>query len=1018
MLNVSSAYLDAIKQGSRTVNASIGYDDKSMTNLVANGDFSEATGWTNTTSTNTVTNGELIFTSTASGGYISKPPSTATVVGNVYYLRAKIKGTVNPALIQFGFTGRTRATYSGSGDYEYVSQVISATTTAHNMCVQDTRGSAWTPITVDDVTCLNLTATYGAGYEPTKAYMDALFNRVGYFNATKNLPSQFLGDRIVLNALANGDFSNGTSNWYAGQTTLSASANVLSLTGTGGQAYQYVSQTGFNIPTGNKVYARVKAKATNALCTRFMLYCNAGAAGYQFANQYTPVNGTQYTMSGVIEALAPLTQFNLIGYYANTTDATGSVVQLQEFSVIDLTAMFGKGNEPSQAYMDSLFTSGGWFKSRLLMEDFTVLCDFNIDSSLGNGNLPSIGSTISNKLTLEIINDMVIPQTLIGKTLRPYVGIDTTGNSVVNEWVKLGEFKADYDGVDIGKLTTTLEAFDMMAAYMNTPFNPTIGLVMTVQGVLDELATTHGLRFATQTGLPTTTAITIVPKGSIRQVLSEMASLMSTNATMDADGCVKFVFMNTIPQATFEMGLDNYSDFKLQPDSIVSFTELILADGNNEVPWGYPDLGYSLSFKNDQVKLLDDVKTIYNRIFPINYYAYTMKAQGMPHLELGDVVTFTYLKLDGSTGVITIPILKHKFTFKGGMVSEFSASAPQQQTTSVTVTSGSSLADAVDVTYADLNESIAMANKLITGNQGGYVTTILNNDNQPQEIVISNTPDYNTADKVWRWNASGLAFGTSFLLADGGTNPVGIALTADGKINATRMTTGVLDANLIKAGVIKDVTNQTWIDMTNGRFSFGGGKLAWNGTALTINFAGTSVETELNKKVDDTEFSPFASNISFADGMIKLGKAGNPFSVNITNQAVEFIDTGTTGGTLNITSITGNGSAITIGFAPQAVIPYQQGGYLQISGCSVSAYNGTYPITSCSKTQVVLQGSATGTVSSGFGVIQYGSSPNTVAYINGQKMFISDLQTTSSLQVGNHQITKYDSNITLIKYSG
>ena len=349
---------------------------------------------------------------------------------------------------------------------------------------------------------------------------------------------------------------------------------------------------------------------------------------------------------------------------------------------------------------------------------------FSVDSSLGNGNLPSIGATISNKLTLTVINDGTLPQTIVGKVIRPSVSIDVTGAGSY-EWVALGEFYADYDGIDIGKLETTFECFDKMADYMSIDYIAVAGLTMTVQGVLTDLTTTYGVNFATQTGLPTSTVLTSVPTGSVRQVLSDMASLMSTNATIDGNGNVKFIFMTTIAPATFALGLDNYSDFKLQPDKVLSFTELIITDGNNEVPWGNT-AGYSLSFQNSQVQLLADVQAVYNRIFPINYYAYTMKAQGMPHIELGDVIQFTYVKLDGSETIINIPIIHHKLSFKGGLSSEFSASAPQQQTTDVSVTSGSSLADAIDVSYNDLNLAIQIASQQVTGNQGGFITTVLN----------------------------------------------------------------------------------------------------------------------------------------------------------------------------------------------------------------------------------------------------------------------------------------------------
>ena len=93
-----------------------------------------------------------------------------------------------------------------------------------------------------------------------------------------------------------------------------------------------------------------------------------------------------------------------------------------------------------------------------------------------------------------------------------------------------------------------------------------------------------------------------------------------------------------------------------------------------------------------------------------------------------------------------------------------------------------------------MNEAIAHATELITGNLGGYV--ILhdsNGDGYPDEILIMNTDDITTATQVWRFNKSGLGYATSYA---GPYNTV--ALTSDGKINASAMTTGVLNADLIK----------------------------------------------------------------------------------------------------------------------------------------------------------------------------------------------------------------------------
>lgn len=115
-------------------------------------------------------------------------------------------------------------------------------------------------------------------------------------------------------------------------------------------------------------------------------------------------------------------------------------------------------------------------------------------------------------------------------------------------------------------------------------------------------------------------------------------------------------------------------------------------------------------------------------------------------------------------------------------------------------------------TTSFMAQAITRATELITGNLGGYV--ILNdtdNNGEPDEILIMNTPDINTATKVWRWNASGLGYSST-----GYEGPYGLAMTSDGEIVADYITTGTLNADLIKAGTIEDAGHNSTIDMTNG----------------------------------------------------------------------------------------------------------------------------------------------------------------------------------------------------------
>lgn len=100
--------------------------------------------------------------------------------------------------------------------------------------------------------------------------------------------------------------------------------------------------------------------------------------------------------------------------------------------------------------------------------------------------------------------------------------------------------------------------------------------------------------------------------------------------------------------------------------------------------------------------------------------------------------------------------------------------------------------------------AIQDATAAITGNSGGYVR--LNPSQNPQEILIMDTPDISTAKNIWRFNLSG--FGHS---STGYSGTYKTAITQDGHIVADFIDTGTLTANIIKAGIMQS---------TNGKFSF------------------------------------------------------------------------------------------------------------------------------------------------------------------------------------------------------
>lgn len=124
-------------------------------------------------------------------------------------------------------------------------------------------------------------------------------------------------------------------------------------------------------------------------------------------------------------------------------------------------------------------------------------------------------------------------------------------------------------------------------------------------------------------------------------------------------------------------------------------------------------------------------------------------------------------------------------------------------------------------TTSMMDEAIQYATKLIRGGLGGYVVMTPGPNGYPQEILIMDTPDINTAVNVWRFNQGGLGHSSN-----GYQGPYSdIALTQDGKINASMITTGILNANLIRAGIIQDASGLNYWNLSSGQFVTKQGKI-------------------------------------------------------------------------------------------------------------------------------------------------------------------------------------------------
>ena len=128
--------------------------------------------------------------------------------------------------------------------------------------------------------------------------------------------------------------------------------------------------------------------------------------------------------------------------------------------------------------------------------------------------------------------------------------------------------------------------------------------------------------------------------------------------------------------------------------------------------------------------------------------------------------------------------------------------------------------------------AIQDATNAITGNSGGYIK--LNPSENPQELLIMNTPSAETATKIWRWNLSGLGYSST-----GYSGSYKTAITQDGHIVADFIDTGTLTANIIKAGIMQSANGEFSFNLESGHIeasdiNITGGDINLDGGQLSI----------------------------------------------------------------------------------------------------------------------------------------------------------------------------------------
>lgn len=242
---------------------------------------------------------------------------------------------------------------------------------------------------------------------------------------------------------------------------------------------------------------------------------------------------------------------------------------------------------------------------------------------------------------------------------------------------------------------------------------------------------------------------------------------------------------------------------------------------------------------------------------------------------IGDTVTIIDEKLNLN---IKARVTKRKFDVIKGMRSETEVTNITSRRHSLSLENLQNQINNIQIPEApDIDLIIQQAKKeaeefIRNGITDSYVVL------KENEILIMDTNNVDTAVKVLRMNKHGIAGSTT-----GYNGSFNLAMTIDGQIVADRISTGILNASLIKAGTLMSANGKSWLNMQNGTFNFSD-KIKFDGNKFNISFSDVQ---DLNETFEDinSNISGLNTSLSVLQGEI-TSKITSEQATSIAQQTV------------------------------------------------------------------------------------------------------------------------------------
>ncbi len=181
---------------------------------------------------------------------------------------------------------------------------------------------------------------------------------------------------------------------------------------------------------------------------------------------------------------------------------------------------------------------------------------------------------------------------------------------------------------------------------------------------------------------------------------------------------------------------------------------------------------------------------------------------------------------------------------------------------------------------SDLLRAQKHATELITGGLGGYVVLKRNANGKPEELLIMDKENIEEAVHVWRYNKNGWGYSST-----GYNGLYTLAATLDGGFVADFITTGTLNANLVKAGMLKDRAGNNYWDMVTGDFQLSPRAIVGASTVASKNDVTTGDANTLSSAnaAADSKISAFDAALNQQKVFNKLTNNGQLQGIYMRN---------------------------------------------------------------------------------------------------------------------------------------